>query len=213
MTKKISIIGIATVTLYFISVVLFLITKTETALSVWELMTIFSAPVVLFVLLELNTLLDVTSIYKSAMLVFMSCTCALTGVAHIVNLTVTRRLIREGVNVPTYFQIGHWPSAEMAADYLAWGFFVGLALLCIGLGCKGENQYRCTLKITLLICGLLCLIGFFGAVFINENIWYVAPMGYGFGLMVICMQIYRFNILMNDGRKNGDRSGETCLKE
>lgn len=190
--------GFATVTLYFISVSLFLITKTEVALSVWELMTIFSAPVVLLVLLELSTLLGVASIYRSAMLVFMSCTCALTGVAHIVNLTVTRRLIGEGVNVPTYFQIGYWPSVEMATDYLAWGFFMGLALLCIGLGCKDENKKRCTLKITLLICGLLCLIGFFGAVFINENIWYVAPMGYGFGLLVICMQMYRLNILFND---------------
>lgn len=65
MTKKIPIIGIATGALYFISVGLFLITKTEVALSVWELMTIFSAPVVLFVLLELSTLLGVTSIYRN----------------------------------------------------------------------------------------------------------------------------------------------------
>lgn len=35
MTKKIPIIGIATGALYFISVGLFLITKTEVALSVW----------------------------------------------------------------------------------------------------------------------------------------------------------------------------------
>ncbi|MGN0439109.1 MAG: hypothetical protein ACI4F4_11340 [Lachnospiraceae bacterium] len=191
MTKKISLIGITTGTLYFISVGLFLITKTEVALSVWELMTIFSAPVVLFILLELSTLLGVTLIYRNAMLVFMSCTCALTGVAHIVNLTVTRRLISEGVNVPTYFQIGYWPSIEMATDYLAWGFFMGLAFLCIGLGGEDENKHRYTLKITLLICGLLCLIGFFGSVFINENIWYVAPMGYGFGSIVICIQMYR----------------------
>ena len=189
MTKKISVIGIATDFLYFVSVGLFLVTQTEIALSVWELMTILSAPVVLFVLLELSTLLSVTSICKKAMLAFMSCTCALTGVAHIVNITVTRRLISEGVNVPTYFQIGYWPSVEMATDYLAWGFFMGLAFLCIGLGAKDENKRRRTLKRTLLICGLLCLIGFFGAVFINENIWYVAPMGYGFGSMVICIQM------------------------
>lgn len=189
MTKKISVIGIATDFLYFVSVGLFLVTQTEIALSVWELMTILSAPVVLFVLLELSTLLSVTSICKKAMLAFMSCTCALTGVAHIVNITVTRRLISEGVDVPTYFQIGYWPSVEMATDYLAWGFFMGLAFLCIGLGVKDENKHRRTLKRTLLICGLFCLIGFFGAVFINENIWYVAPMGYGFGSMVICIQM------------------------
>ena len=80
MIKKISIIGITMVIIYFISVGLFLITKTEVVLSVWELMTIFRAPVVLFVLLGLSTLLGVASIYRSAMLVFMSCTCALTDV-------------------------------------------------------------------------------------------------------------------------------------
>ncbi len=124
MTKKVSVIGIITSVLYFLSVSLFLITKSETALTAWELMTVFSAPVVLFVLLELSDFLSITSIYKKAVLVFMSCTCALTGGAHIVNITVTRKLINDGVNVPVYFQIGFWPSVEMAIDYLAWGFFM-----------------------------------------------------------------------------------------
>jgi len=81
----------------------------------------------------------------------------------------------------------------MAIDYLAWGFFMGLAFLCIGFGGKGEDKHRRILKITLLISGLLCLIGFLGIVFINENIWYVAPMGYGFGSMAICIQMFSRN--------------------
>ncbi len=193
MTNRISVTGIITCVLYFVSVGLFLITKSEAALTVWELMTIFSAPVVLFVLLELSSLLLITSIYKKAMLVFMSCTCALTGAAHIVNITVTRRLINEGVNVPVYFRIGYWPSVEMAIDYLAWGFFTGLAFLCIGLSGKGDVKLKRIMKLTALLCGILCLIGFFGAVFINENIWYIAPIGYGIGTMVICIQMFRFN--------------------
>ena len=127
MTKKISIIGIVTCILYFVSVGVFLITKTEISLTVWELMTILSAPVVLWVLLELSTRVSIAAIYKKAMLAFMACTCALTSAAHIVNITVTRKLISEGIDVPTYFQIGFWPSVEMAIDYLAWGFFTGLA--------------------------------------------------------------------------------------
>ena len=140
MTKKISIIGIAACILYFLSVGLFLITKTEIALTAWELMTIISAQIVLFVLLELSSLVSITSVYKNAMLVFMACTCALTSVAHIVNITVTRTLISEGVDVPTYFQIGFWPSVEMAIDYLAWGFFTGLAF------CASALQLRVKIK-------------------------------------------------------------------
>ena len=59
MTKKISITGIATCILYFISVGVFLIAKAGIALTAWELMTILSAPVVLFVLSELSTLNDI----------------------------------------------------------------------------------------------------------------------------------------------------------
>lgn len=190
MTKKISVIGIITCVLYFLSVGLFLITKSEAALTAWELMTIFSAPVVLFVLSELSNSLSIISLYKNAMLAFMACTCALTGAAHIVNITVTRRLINEGVPVPVYFQIGFWPSVEMAVDYLAWGFFTGLAFLCVGLSAKSSDKSKQIMKLNALVCGLLCLIGFLGTVFINENIWYIAPIGYGIGTMVICIQLY-----------------------
>ena len=192
MTKKIAIIGVSTCILYFISVGLFLITKEEAALTIWELMTCLSAPVELLVLSELSNLVNATAIYKNAMLVFMACACALTSVAHIVNITVTRRLISEGINVPEYFRIGFWPSVEMAIDYLAWGFFVGLAFLCIGFATNSKDKQKLMIKVTVLVCGMLCLSGFFGAIFINENLWYVAPMGYGLGSMIICIQMMRF---------------------
>lgn len=195
MGKKIFVTGIITCILYFISVGLFLIsvglfliTKTGIALTIWELMTVFSAPVVLLILLEIGNITTTTSIYKKAMLAFMSCTCSLTGIAHIVNITVTRQLINKGVNVPTYFQIGYWPSVEMAIDYLAWGFFTGLAFLSLSIAVDKDKH---KIKKSLLICGILCLIGFFGTVFINENIWYVAPMGYGVGTMIICIQMLK----------------------
>lgn len=194
MTKKIAIIGVFTCILYFISVGLFLITKEEAALTIWELMTFLSAPVELLVLSELSNLVNATAIYKNAMLVFMACACALTSVAHIVNIAVTRRLINEGINVPEYFRIGFWPSVEMAIDYLAWGFFVGLAFLCIGFATNSKDKQKLMIKVTVLVCGMLCLSGFFGAIFINENLWYVAPMGYGLGSMIICIQMMRFKL-------------------
>ena len=189
MRKKIFVTGIITAVLYFLSMSLFLVTKTEMALTIWEVMTVFSAPIVLFVLLEISSLIASTSIYKKAMLAFASCTCALTGTAHIVNITVTRVLLREGIDVPTYFQIGYWPSVEMAIDYLAWGFFTGLAFLCLAIAIKDQDKGKRGIRVTVLTSGILCLIGFFGAIFINENIWYVAPMGYGIGAMIVCVQM------------------------
>lgn len=191
MTKKIPVIGVATCILYFLAVGLFLALKTELALTIWELLTVLSGPVLLLVLLELSDMLPIKLIYKNAMQVFMSCACSLTAAAHIVNIAVTRRLISDGINVPIYFQIGYWPSVEMAVDYLAWGFFVGLAFLCFAFSFKSDDQKKQHLKNLTVVCGILCLCGFFGAIFINENIWYVAPLGYGMGYMAICIQMMR----------------------
>lgn len=119
----------------------------------------------------------------------MGCACTLTTVAHVVNITVTRKLISEGINVPNYFRIGYWPSVEMAIDYVAWGLFVGLAFLCVGISIKNaKNKF---IKIHTIISGILCFIGFFGALFINENIWYLAPIGYGIIPIYTCIKLIK----------------------
>jgi hypothetical protein len=186
MNKNIFIIGIITCVLYFIAVAGFLVFKTEVALTMWELITVLSAPVVMLVLLKLQQATGSSLLYKNTATAFLAATCTLTAIAHFVNISVTRPLISQGVAVPTYFQIGYWPSVEMAVDYVAWGFFCGLAFLCVALGIKNGAYKR--LKITSLICGLLCLLGFFGALFLNENCWYLAIWGYGIGFMVLCIQ-------------------------
>ena len=188
---KIPITGIVTCIMYFASVAIFLITQSDTALTVWELMTVFSAPVVLLVMINLCEYVSAPVVWQRMTIALMSCVCTLTGAAHIVNISVTRRLIREGIDVPSYFQIGQWPSVEMAVDYLAWGFFMGLAFLCISLPVLNRTEGDRIIKITSLICGILCLLGFIGTLIINENLWYLAPMGYGIGLVVLCILMIR----------------------
>ena len=189
MNKMVALTGIVSCILYFISVGAFLITHTEVALTIWESMTIFGAIVETIVLIYVSSFLKTPDTVRKAMLVFLSSLCALTGAAHIINITVTRRLMAEGVEVPAYFQIGQWPSVEMAADYLAWGFFMGLALLCVSLPLRENDRRLKAMKIVAFISGILCIGGFCGAVMINENIWYIAILGYGIGIPVLCFQM------------------------
>lgn len=193
MKDKIPWIGIITCILYFLSVGLFLITKTEMALTVWEMLTVLGAPMMLIVLVDLSERMQINGFYRNLMLVFMACTCSLTGLAHIVNITVTRRLMTDGVAVPEYFQIGYWPSVEMAVDYLAWGFFMGLAFIAFGLAVKSKERIHSQLKMISLVNGSLCLLGFFGSITINESLWYVAPVGYGFGTIVLCVRMLKLH--------------------
>jgi len=57
----------------------------------------------------------------------------------------------------------------------------------MGVPDTSKDKTKKRIRIVSIINGVLCLTGFAGAVFINENIWYLAPMGYGIGLIIICV--------------------------
>ena len=62
-----------------------------------------------------------------------------------------------------------------------------VAYLCLGLSIVKNERKKNRIRIASIICGCMCLVGFFGALFINENLWYIAPMAYGPGIIVICI--------------------------
>ena len=191
MNKKILYFSIVEVIVYFACVGAFLATQTQEALTMWELMTMISGPVVLLVLQEIAEALNITARWKSLMLVFLGCNATLTGVSHLINICVTRKLIAEGMEIPTYFQIGYITSTETVADYLGWGFFVGLAFFAMAAGTSKVKEYR-FYRISFIIDGILCLLGFIGALWINENLWYFAPVAYGLGILVLCIKGLKF---------------------
>ena len=122
--------------LYYFVVAGFVITGTDLLLTCWEIVTIIGGVVVLLFLLSLLEHADDNrKSWKLASIAFMTCTVALTGLAHFVNITVTRYLETNGVNVPDYFKIGQFPSVEMAIDCLAWGFFMDLHLFVVHFPC------------------------------------------------------------------------------
>lgn len=64
MHRKISILGIVTYGLYFLAVASFLVTKTEAALTAWELFTIIGGPLQLLVFLALSDMLQISKLYE-----------------------------------------------------------------------------------------------------------------------------------------------------
>ena len=135
-------------------------------------------------------------IYKIIGIICSASCMLLTNVVHMVNLTVTDQLIRKGIEIPYYLLIGKWPSVGMAIDYLAWGFFMGIAFLFSSFGVEKVSVFK-SIKITLFVCGCLCFTGFFGAILFNQNLWYIAPLGYGIGTMLICFELLILNKKIN----------------
>lgn len=180
-SKKVAMIGILGVTLYFLSVLFFLITKLEWALTVWEIMTVLGAIIILIVLTEIADKNNMKSIYRTFMLIACSGTVLLTSVAHFTSIGVIRKLVAQGKAIPDYLRIGYFPSVEMTLDYIAWGFFMGFSFLNLFLGVRNKP-----LGMISITCSVLCFMGFVGSFFL-EYLWYPAPLGYGFGFLILCI--------------------------
>lgn len=183
--KKAAIAGIAGEILYFISMGLFLITQTGAALTFWEFMTVAGAVIMLIVLIVIAEDRKIQQIHHKLMMIALSGTVFLTSIAHFTSIGVVRKLESQGISVPDYFKIGTSPSIEMTVDYVAWGFFMGLAFIALFLGIKDK-----AMKIISVACGVLCLCGFVGS-FISDPLWYIAPLGYGIGFLVMCIYVFR----------------------
>ena len=84
--KKISIGSIIALIIYFVSLLLFLITKTDLSLTFWELMTVIGGIVYLILFIKLSEKISSDNFYKRLISVFMACGVTLTSVAHIVNI-------------------------------------------------------------------------------------------------------------------------------
>lgn len=183
--KKSAIIGILCELLYFFAVTLFLITKTEWALTLWEVMTVIGAIIILIILTVISDIYNLKPMYRRLMLCSLSGTVFITSIAHFTSIGVVRVLSAKGEIIPDYFKIGFFPSLEMTLDYTAWGLFMGFAFLLLFLGISDK-----ILRIFSISCSMLCFIGFIGSFFF-EYLWYPAPLGYGFGFLMMCIYILK----------------------
>lgn len=88
--------GIIIEILYFITVLLFIITHLEWALTLWEIMTVIGAVIILIVFIEIANKSNMQNIYRSLILIFASGTVFITSIAHFTSIGVIRILESQG---------------------------------------------------------------------------------------------------------------------
>lgn len=182
--KNVAFIGIIVCMFYFFATLMLILTRSSHWLNTMEVSTIIGGIYMVPFIMVIPYEKEKRALKLLSIIATSSC-MVLTCVVHILNLAVTNKLISSGVKVPDYFRIGKWPSVVMTVDYTAWGFFLGIGLLLSAFAIVGNKL----LKVTILICGILCVIGYFSAMMLNENFWYIAPIGYGIGSLVICIEL------------------------
>lgn len=174
--------GIGITLLYFVVVTGYFIVQTPIMFRLWEVLIILSAPVILLVLIALLDSADTTKAgYKMAAIAFMACATAVTAAAHYPNV-ISRSEVAAGM-IPN--------------DILAWGLFLGLAFLFTSAALPTPSSHAqpsrqvARLKLVTAICGSLCLLGLLGPILNIELLWFIAVLGYGLGVPVICVMLLR----------------------
>ncbi len=182
--KTLAKIGLLVCLAYFITVTVQIIFNNNFTLYLVSIVTMLSGLYLTLLVVAFPGETEYKQFYRTIAILSVATCMILTNAVHFVNIAAIRPLIARGIFIPDYFQIGKYPSVLMAIDYLAWGLFMGLAFIFSSFFINTVLK----LRKFLLLCGCLCLIGFIGVLF-NENLWYIAPLGYGIGSVVICAKI------------------------
>ena len=182
--KTVAKIGLLVCFAYFITVAVQIIFNNNFSLYLVSVITMLSGIFMALLVVAFPTEREYKQFYRIMAIICVSACMILTNIVHFMNIAAIKPLMASGIAIPEHFQIGKYPSVLMAADYLGWGLFMGLAFIFSGFFINSATK----LKKFLLLYGCLCIIGFIGIVF-NENLWYIAPLGYGIGTAIICVKL------------------------
>ena len=181
MKKFYHIIMIILCFLYAVVVALYIATKSEVCLAIWEIYTILSAIYFLIYFRMLSKSLNFKEKEIKIIAIMFLGLVVSTSIAHLSSVCITRPLLRNGYDVPNYYLIGTYPSFEMFVDYIGWGLFTGLGFIFIS---KYIKDYK-LLKNIFLVLGIMILMGFIGGLTPIQELWYIASFGYGVGPIII----------------------------
>jgi hypothetical protein len=176
--------GLALVGLFYAIVVGFGIAEAgpnpivDPALFVMEATTLLSAPIVVVWMAAIfKSAAPEREVFGVIALAFGAMMAALTSTVHFVALTAERQ---------TSFFTLEWPSTLYAIELLAWDVFLGLALLFAAATFVGPGLFAGA-RWSLILTGVLCLLGAAGPLMGNMAVQRIGILGYGVVLPVCCV--------------------------
>lgn len=152
-------------------------------LAVMEVLTLVSAPLLVVMMAAVHGYAPPDRKTHSLIaLAFMILVAGTTSAVHFAELTALRQLGSAGIA---------WPSAVYAVELLAWNLLLGLSLL-FAAPVFEDSGLQGRIRLGLLICGALCLLGVIGPAVGDMRLQLVGVFGYGFILPVVCFMLSTF---------------------
>ena len=176
------------------SVTLLTLAPSEPYLTIMEVLMLLLNPALIALFAALHVYAPPgKKTYSLTAFSFVILLVAITGVVHFVHLTVIRRTTSTTVAeaFAFYQSQGNQMSPMFAAEMLGWDFFFGFALLFAAPVFKGDKLQN-AIRISLILGGALCLIGFSGPASGNMRLQLPAIIGYAFVFPFVCLLLALF---------------------
>ena len=161
----------------------------DPSLTLLELLIVLSLPLFVVLAAAIHVAAPVDRRLTTLVaLAFMTVFAGLSAGVHFVRLTALRQLESAGGAVPDPLHLQRWPSIPAALDFLAWDFFLGLALLFAAPAFAGGGLAR-WVRLGLAASGTLCLAGLLGPVTGDLRLQMIAPLGFALLLPITCVPL------------------------
>ncbi len=153
--------------------------------TVLHALILLTAPLMVFLWAVLHTAApDERKLFSLASLALITAFATLTATNRFVALTVVRQSLAAGNTAGLqWFMPYEWPSVMLAIEILGWGFFFGLACLCLAPAFPAPGLER-AISWTLFITGALSLCSAIGQVVNSPALSLPGVVGWGPGLSV-----------------------------
>lgn len=158
----------------------------EPYICIVSVVSLASAPLFVFLWAILHdTVPSETRIFARTSLALIVIFATLTSINRYVALTVVRQSMDMGItNGLNWFMPYGWPSIMAAIEVLAWGFFLGLALLFLAPVFR-TGRLELAIFWTLIVSGVFALIGLLGQIMNSVALNLLGIIAWGPGLVVL----------------------------
>ena len=116
-------------------------------------------------------------VFSLTSLIFMLVATGITCSVHFLILSISQSTEAAQMSNFSFLFSFKWPSIVYALDILAWDLFFGLSMLFVAPIFKND-KFEKKLKILLIICGILSIIGLIGVPLQNMQIRNIGIIGY-----------------------------------
>jgi hypothetical protein len=146
--------------------------------SILELLIILIAPLMVISMVAVHAdAAPAVKVYSLIALAFMILVSGITSSVHFVILTVSRPIAQAGFPDAFLLFSFRWPSVAYTLDILAWDWFFALSMF-FAAPAMGKGRLEKTVRLLMLISGVLSLAGLVGVPLGNMQIRLLGVLGY-----------------------------------